>query len=114
MIAVETDGLGKRYKKNMWGAAGLHAAAPRRGIVALAGPNGAGKTTLLQAVTGLLTPTEARYGCSVSRCGATSRRPWPRWGSSPSTTRCTRTSPSRICRGWDDGSTCGGTSLYRL
>jgi ABC-2 type transport system ATP-binding protein len=58
VIAVETEGLGKRYNKSTWGLRDCTLQLPAGAIVALVGPNGAGKTTLLQAVTGLLTPTE--------------------------------------------------------
>jgi ABC-2 type transport system ATP-binding protein len=59
--ALETTGLGKRYRRT-WALRHCSLAVPAGKVVALVGPNGAGKTTLLQTAMGLLTPTcgEAR------------------------------------------------------
>ncbi|MGH2501006.1 MAG: ABC transporter ATP-binding protein [Ktedonobacterales bacterium] len=60
-IALETNGLGKRFCRH-WALRDCSFALPRGRIAALVGPNGAGKTTLLQLAVGLLRPTtgEAR------------------------------------------------------
>jgi ABC-2 type transport system ATP-binding protein len=59
--ALETTGLGKRYRR-LWALRDCSLALPAGRVAALVGPNGAGKTTLLHAAMGLLTPTtgEAR------------------------------------------------------
>ncbi len=57
--ALQTDGLGKRYRKR-WALhdCTLELAAGR--VTALVGPNGAGKSTLLNLMVGLLRPTTGR------------------------------------------------------
>jgi ABC-2 type transport system ATP-binding protein len=52
---IETDGLGKRYRRN-WALADCTLSIPARHVVGLVGPNGAGKTTLLSLAVGLLAP----------------------------------------------------------
>jgi ABC-2 type transport system ATP-binding protein len=54
--ALETTGLGKRYR-HTWALRDCSLALPRGRIAALVGPNGAGKTTLLHLAVGLLRPT---------------------------------------------------------
>jgi ABC-2 type transport system ATP-binding protein len=54
--AIETSGLGKRYRRT-WGLRDCTLSVPAGHIVALVGPNGAGKTTLLHCSVGLATPT---------------------------------------------------------
>jgi ABC-2 type transport system ATP-binding protein len=56
MNAIETLGLGKRYR-GAWGLRDCTLSVPAGHIVALVGPNGAGKTTLLNCSVGLATPT---------------------------------------------------------
>jgi ABC-2 type transport system ATP-binding protein len=54
--AIETDGLGKRYR-TLWALADCTLSIPAGHVVGLVGPNGAGKTTLLNLATGMLAPT---------------------------------------------------------
>jgi ABC-2 type transport system ATP-binding protein len=54
--ALETTGLGKRYRRN-WALQDCTLTVPQGRIAALVGPNGAGKTTLLHLAVGLLAPT---------------------------------------------------------
>jgi ABC-2 type transport system ATP-binding protein len=56
-VAVETTGLGKRYRGN-WALRDCRLTIPAGKIVALIGPNGAGKSTLLNILAGLSAPTE--------------------------------------------------------
>jgi ABC-2 type transport system ATP-binding protein len=53
---IETEGLGKRYRK-LWALADCTLSIPAGHVVGLVGPNGAGKTTLLSLATGMLAPT---------------------------------------------------------
>ena len=53
--AIETAGLGKRYKR-AWALQDCTLHLPTGRIAALVGPNGAGKTTLLHLAVGLLAP----------------------------------------------------------
>jgi ABC-2 type transport system ATP-binding protein len=53
--AIETAGLGKRYKR-AWALQDCALHLPTGRIAALVGPNGAGKTTLLHLAVGLLAP----------------------------------------------------------
>lgn len=57
-VALETEGLSKRYGRRHWALRDCDIAVPQGSIVALVGPNGAGKTTLLHVAIGLLRPTE--------------------------------------------------------
>jgi ABC-2 type transport system ATP-binding protein len=57
--ALETTGLGKRYR-NRWALREATIAVPAGARAALVGPNGAGKSTLLSLVSGLLAPTTGR------------------------------------------------------
>jgi ABC-2 type transport system ATP-binding protein len=54
--ALETTGLGKRYRRK-WALRNCTLAVPGGRVAALVGPNGAGKTTLLHLAVGLLAPT---------------------------------------------------------
>ncbi|HEX8861135.1 MAG TPA: ABC transporter ATP-binding protein [Actinomycetes bacterium] len=54
--ALETTGLGKRYRRT-WALRDCTLAVPEGRVAALVGPNGAGKTTLLHLAVGLLGPT---------------------------------------------------------
>jgi ABC-2 type transport system ATP-binding protein len=53
MTALETSGLGKRYKQS-WALRDCSLTLPAGRIAGLVGPNGAGKTTLLHLAVGLL------------------------------------------------------------
>jgi ABC-2 type transport system ATP-binding protein len=53
---IETEGLGKRYRKR-WALADCTVSIPAGRVVGLVGPNGAGKTTLIDLATGMLAPT---------------------------------------------------------
>ena len=54
--AVETLGLGKRYR-HTWGVQDCSFRLPRGRIAGLVGPNGSGKSTLLRMLAGITTPT---------------------------------------------------------
>jgi len=53
---IETQGLGKRYRRQ-WALADCTLSIPAGHVVGLVGPNGAGKTTLLSIATRMLAPT---------------------------------------------------------
>jgi ABC-2 type transport system ATP-binding protein len=53
--ALETSGLGKRYKRS-WALRDCSLRLPAGRVAGLVGPNGAGKTTLLHLAVGLLRP----------------------------------------------------------
>jgi ABC-2 type transport system ATP-binding protein len=55
-VALETQGLGKRYGRR-WALRGCTLTVPPGRVAGLVGPNGAGKSTLLQLAVGLLRPT---------------------------------------------------------
>lgn len=61
--AVETAGLGKRYRTT-WALRDCDLALPAHRVIALVGANGAGKSTLMSIVSGLLPATsgEVRVG----------------------------------------------------
>jgi ABC-2 type transport system ATP-binding protein len=50
--AIQTKGLGKRYK-SFWALENCNITVPQGSVSALVGPNGAGKSTLLKLLTGL-------------------------------------------------------------
>ena len=54
--AIETVGLGKRYRRR-WALTDTTMTIPAGRVVGLVGPNGAGKTTLLHLAVGLLQPS---------------------------------------------------------
>ena len=56
MNAIETRGLGKRYRRT-WAVRDCYLTLPVGKVTALVGPNGAGKTTLLRILAGLTAPT---------------------------------------------------------
>ena len=56
MNAIETRGLGKRYRRT-WAVRDCDLTVPVGLVAALAGPNGAGMTTLLRILAGLAAPT---------------------------------------------------------
>jgi ABC-2 type transport system ATP-binding protein len=56
MNTIETDGLGKRYRRT-WAVRDCDLAVPAGQVTALVGPNGAGKTTLLRILSGVMSPT---------------------------------------------------------
>jgi ABC-2 type transport system ATP-binding protein len=102
-IALETTGLGVRYRRT-WALRDCSLSIPSGRVTALVGPNGAGKTTLLYAIVGLLTPDrgavaisgEAAFmaqdkplyeGFSVAEMLAFGRRLNPRWDDSFATDR---------------------------
>ena len=56
VVAVETFGLGKRYRRT-WGLQDCSFRLPLGRVTALVGPNGAGKSTLLRMLAGISTPS---------------------------------------------------------
>jgi ABC-2 type transport system ATP-binding protein len=54
--AVETRGLGKKYRRK-WALQDCSLSVPAGRVVGLVGPTGAGKTTLLHLAVGLLSPS---------------------------------------------------------
>lgn len=56
VAAVETFGLGKRYRRT-WGLQDCSFRLPLGRVAALVGPNGAGKSTLLRMLAGISTPS---------------------------------------------------------
>jgi ABC-2 type transport system ATP-binding protein len=54
--ALETDGLGRRYRTT-WGLRDCTLVVPEGTVTGLVGPNGAGKSTLLRLAAGLSRPT---------------------------------------------------------
>ena len=74
--ALETAGLGKRYRRR-WALRDCSVSVPAGRVAALVGANGAGKTTLLHLTVGLLAPTSGSvrvFGSPpVGRPGALTR-----------------------------------------
>lgn len=64
--ALETHGLGKRYRRN-WALQDCDLQLPLGRVAGLVGLNGAGKTTLMRLAAGLITPTTG----SLRVCGKT-------------------------------------------
>jgi ABC-2 type transport system ATP-binding protein len=56
-LAIEAEGLVKRYNEEVLAVDGIDLAIKNNSIYALLGPNGAGKTTTLSMLTTLLEPT---------------------------------------------------------
>jgi ABC-2 type transport system ATP-binding protein len=59
MSVIETEALGKRYRKK-WALSDCTLSIPAGHVVGLVGPNGAGKSTLLNLATGMMAPTAGR------------------------------------------------------
>jgi ABC-2 type transport system ATP-binding protein len=59
-VALEAQGLGKRYRRRQWALRDVDVTVPRGSITALVGPNGAGKSTLIKAAIGFERPTTGR------------------------------------------------------
>jgi ABC-type multidrug transport system ATPase subunit len=53
------EGVGKRYKGDVWGLRGFSLAL-QPGVLGLLGPNGAGKSTLMRILATITKPTEGR------------------------------------------------------
>jgi ABC-2 type transport system ATP-binding protein len=64
-LAIQAEGLVKRYGGDILAVDGVNLAIPRNTIYALLGPNGAGKTTTISMLTTLIEPT----GGSARICG---------------------------------------------
>jgi ABC-2 type transport system ATP-binding protein len=56
-IAIETQGLTKRYSEEVLAVDNVNLSIPTNSIYALLGPNGAGKTTTVSMLTTLIEPT---------------------------------------------------------
>lgn len=68
MAIVETERLGKRYRKT-WAVRDLDLAVEEGRIFALLGPNGAGKTTTVRMLTTVIRPhSGGRPGCAGTTC----------------------------------------------
>ncbi len=67
---IETEGLGKRYRR-LWALRDCTLSIPAGHVVGLVGPNGAGKTTLLNLATGMLAPTAGRIEVLGEPAGGT-------------------------------------------
>jgi ABC-2 type transport system ATP-binding protein len=64
-IALEAQGIGKRYRRGRpWALRDVDLAIPAGSITALVGPNGAGKSTLIKGYVGFERPTEGRLTVS--------------------------------------------------
>jgi ABC-2 type transport system ATP-binding protein len=61
MAVIETEGLGKVYRRIRGGSqvalSGLDLAVPEGGVFGFLGPNGSGKTTTIRCVMGLIRPS---------------------------------------------------------
>ena len=64
-LAIQAEGLVKRYEGDILAVDGVNLAIPRNTIYALLGPNGAGKTTTISMLTTLIAPTDG----SARICG---------------------------------------------
>ena len=58
-MRLTIEGVGKRYKGDLWGLRGLHLELGP-GVLGLLGPNGAGKSTLMRILATITRPTEGR------------------------------------------------------
>ena len=82
MNIIETDGLGKCYRRT-WALRDCTLSIPAGSVVALVGHNGAGKTTLLNLLVGLIKPTEGSaslLGPAIKLLGTSNdavRYAWP-------------------------------------
>jgi ABC-2 type transport system ATP-binding protein len=68
-IILETNGLGKRYKKR-WAVTDLNLSVRRGDVFGFLGPNGAGKSTTIRMILTLVKPTTGGvrvFGTDVSR-----------------------------------------------
>ncbi|MEU9411786.1 ABC transporter ATP-binding protein [Streptomyces sp. NPDC048281] len=68
-LAIEADGLGKRYGRRS-ALSGVDLRIPAGRVVGLVGPNGAGKSTLLGLTCGLVEPSEGRISVLGRRPGS--------------------------------------------
>ena len=60
-VALEAQGIGKRYRRGRpWALRDVDLAIPVGSITALVGPNGAGKSTLIKGYVGFERPTAGR------------------------------------------------------
>jgi ABC-2 type transport system ATP-binding protein len=60
-IALEAQGIGKRYRRRRpWALRDVTLTIPRGSVTALVGPNGAGKSTLIKGCVGFERPTAGR------------------------------------------------------
>ena len=75
MNAIETRGLGKRYRRT-WAVRDCDLTVPAGQVTALVGPNGAGKTTLLRILAGLTIPTAGTAARLRRRPGRSRRSRW--------------------------------------
>ncbi|MEW2289345.1 ABC transporter ATP-binding protein [Streptomyces sp. NPDC047841] len=71
--AIETVGLGKRYRRG-WALRDSSFRLPAGRVCALVGPNGAGKTTLLSLAAGLVEPTTGTIRLAGHRPGSPEAR----------------------------------------
>ncbi|MFD8077823.1 ABC transporter ATP-binding protein [Streptomyces sp. NPDC059718] len=71
--AIETIGLGRRYRRG-WALRDTSFRLPTGRVCALVGPNGAGKTTLLSLAADLITPTTGTITLSGHRPGSARAR----------------------------------------
>ncbi|MFI8183849.1 ABC transporter ATP-binding protein [Actinacidiphila glaucinigra] len=71
--AIETVGLGRRYRRG-WALRDTSFRLPAGRVCALVGPNGAGKTTLLSMAADLITPTTGTITLSGHRPGSVQAR----------------------------------------
>jgi ABC-type multidrug transport system ATPase subunit len=59
-MELAIEGVGKRYKGDVWGLRGFHLTL-KAGVLGLLGPNGAGKSTLMRILATVARPTEGTF-----------------------------------------------------